>query len=67
MTIVISITTMVRSKAPLRHISQFAQSGVVGWGGGWGGTGGGVGSSGAEGGSGNGNSVVKAPTALQTL
>ena len=69
----ISITTIIRSKAPPRCISQFTQSGVAGWAGGGGG---GLGSGGLDGGdsvgggdgsSAGGDSVVKAPTALQAL
>lgn len=54
MTIVISIATMVRSKAPPKYTGHFTQSVVVGWGG-------------TGDGSGGGDSVVKALTALQAL
>ena len=60
MTMVISIATMVKSKAPPKYISHFIQSGVVvGWGGA------GDGGDNSCGGSDSGNPVVKAPTALQ--
>ena len=52
---VISSSIMVRSRPPIRYITQ---PGMVGWGGGEGG--------GGDGGEGGG-SVVKAPTALQSL
>ena len=69
---VINSSIIVRNKAPIRY---FTQSGVVGWGGAGGGGDGG-GSVGAGGGAGagtgasvssGGDSVVKAPTALQSL
>ena len=49
------------SKPPPRGISHGIQSGVVDWGGG------GSGGGGADSGGGGGGSVVKAPTALQSL
>ena len=62
MTIVTITATMVRSMAPPRNISHFAQSGVFDWGGAEGGGGDGDGDN-----SNGGDSVVKAPTALQAL
>ena len=70
----ISIITIIRSKAPPRCISHLTQSGVAGWADD--GCGGGLGGGGLDGGdsvgrgdgsSAGGDSVVKAPTALQAL
>ena len=65
---VIISSTIVRSKAPTRYITQ---SGVACWAGGGGGLGGGGSGTGIEvggvGSSAGGDSVVKAPTALQAL
>ena len=61
MSIIIMISRKVRSNIPPIGISQFIQSGVVGWGGGGDGSGGVGGSTSGAG------SVVKALTALQAL
>ena len=60
----ISIATRLISRALPRNISHFVQSGVAGAGDGGGGDGAGGGGGSAPGG---GDSVMKAPTALQAL